>query len=689
MTSPSVSPTRRDEELVFNTRLTEPMLRYFEETFGAPALSELVADTETPLEMLRDPDQWMSTRQLLTLSRAMLQHSHDPLITYRAGLGVLHPRVLGASYYVLRAFGGPGLVYAKMTEFSHLSRITRWKRIEGGRGHVVLQFQVEPGHSDDILFCLNRQGGLAGVPQVFDLPLARVTQTKCIHEGADCCEYRVEWLPPPIGQGLLPWAALASVLTTGVLSAVYGFGSSIPPIAAYCSVGLLAANVGALRRQIGSAAAEQRDQLTAARALLDESLQRNRERLLLEKVDLATRRETEVVGLVHTTLNAIRNTLGYDRAIFLRVNSEQDRLIFAGGAGLDPDTLKLLGSVALMLNAAREDEFLFANILRSEAGMLVEDVGEFKQHINPRNKALLDRLGSTAFVAVPLRGPDGPLGLLVVDQVHKDRLIGPRDHQMLQQVGNLVGLALASANLVDSLRRERGVLHTALLLNQKISQYLPRAVVDRISAEPGVALQLGGERRRAAVLFSDIVGFTPWAERMEPENVVHFLNWYFTAMDAIVDETHGILDKRMGDGMMVVFLEGEGLDDPARRALVCGLRMQASVRLLNEDPSRPREQSFQIRIGVSHGEPVAGNLGSAQRMEYTVIGDTVNVASRIEGRCEPGAVLATEQAVLAAGPGVQVEPRGELTVKGRTQVVCAFEVLSVDSLPAAPAVPPT
>ncbi len=670
--------TRRDEELVFNTKLTEPMLRYFEERFGRAALETLVAGTDTPMDFLLDAEQWMSTKQLLKLSQAMVEFANDPFMTYRAGMAMLHPKVLGPTYYVLRAIGGPALCYSKLTEFTDLSRITHWKLVETTRRHVVIQFHVQRGHSDDLLFCLNRQGALAGIPQIFDLPLARVTQSQCLHEGGACCEYRVEWIPPSLGQGLLPYAALASVAATIVLTGMYGISTSLPLVGAFASIGLLAANVALLQRQINSAFDDQRDQLIAAKTLLDENIQRNRERLLLEKVDLATRRETESASLVDTALNAMRNTLGYDRAMFLRVSHEHERLLFAGGAGYTEEALRLLSSVSLMLNAPREDEFLFANILRSENGLLVVDVAEFKTHVNAINQALLDKLGSTAFVAVPVRGPDGPLGLLVVDQVHAENTLRPRDHQMLIQVGNLVGLALASANLVDSLRKERADLQRALLLNQKISQYLPRAVVDRIREEPGAALNLGGERRTAAVLFSDIVGFTPWAERVEPETAVQFLNWYFTAMDAIVDETHGILDKRMGDGMMVVFLEAEGLEVPARRALLCGLRMQAVVTALHAEPVKPRTEPFQIRIGVSHGEPVAGNLGSAQRMEYTVIGDTVNVASRIEGRCNAGSVLATEQAVLAAGPGVRAEARGELAVKGRSQVVIAFEVMAVE-----------
>ncbi len=676
--SPSLlPPARRDEELVFNTRLAEPMLRYFEERFGAAALDALVRDTDTPLSLLRDPAQWLSTKQLLRLAHAMVERSGDTLITYRAGLELLHPSVLGPTWYVMRALGSPGMVYERMTEFTDLSRITRWKRVEGSDRHVVLRFEVERGHHDDPLFCLNRQGGLAGIPRVFDLPLARVTHPACIHEGAAHCEYRVEWIPPPWGRGLVPWLALASVAVTLALTLARGPGSAALA-AALASVALLGVNGALLQRRNARVAVDQRDQLVATKALLDENLQRNRERLLLEKVDQLTRREVDRATLLDTALGAIRNTLGYDRAMFLTADRDGGRLRFTQGVGFDDESLGRLRPLSLQLENERDDELLFANLLQSESGALVADVGAFRARLNPQNQRLLDDLGSHTFVAVPVRGPDAPLGLLVVDQVDPDRTLGERDHRMLQQVGNLVGLALANADLVGSLRRERHVLQNALLLNQKISQYLPRSVVDRVSLDPGAALKLGGKRRRAAVLFSDIVGFTQWSERVEPESVVAFLNWYFEAMDHVVEEHHGILDKRIGDGMMVVFLEADGGVAPARRALRCGLAMQARIAALRAEAGRPREDAFQVRVGVSYGEPVSGNIGSALRLEYTVIGDTVNVASRMEGRCEPGSVLATEQAVRAAGEGVRAEARGELIVKGRSQPVVAYEILGVD-----------
>ncbi len=677
-TDPGAS-ARRDEELVFNTRLVEPMLRYFEDRFGADALAEIVRDSGSTLAVLRDPAQWISVPQLLRLSRAMVDRSGDPLVTYRAGLELLDPRVLGLTWFVARALAGPRTVYEKMTEFTpDLSRITRWKRIESGDHHVVVRFELENGHRDDPLFCLNRQGALAGIPKVFDLPLARVAQTACLHDGDPYCEYRVEWVHHARGAGVLPWLGSFAGIAAVPLALRGGAHPGAAIGAAVLAFVLFGVYTQVLERRAAHSAVDVREQLVAAKKIIDGNVRLHRERQLLEKVDLAARRELDRSALIATALDAVRNTLGYDRAMFLAVDDAQQRLVFAGGAGFAASALPRLRALSLKLEAPRSDELLFANILRSENGVRVADVAAFRQQINAANQALLDGLGSRAFVAVPVRGADVPLGLLVVDQVDADRTLGDHDHAMLQQVGHLVGLALANANLVENLRRERQVLQTALLLNQKFSQYLPRTVVDRIQLDPEAALHLGGQRRVAAVLFSDIVGFTPWSEVVEPETVVTFLNWYFEAMDRIVEETHGILDKRIGDGMMVVFLDADDREGPARRALRCGLRMQEAVARLTAMPERPREASFAVRVGVSYGEPVAGNLGSAHRLEYTVIGDTVNVASRLEGRCEPGMVFATEQALRAAGDGVRAEPRGELMVKGRSQPVSAFAILGVD-----------
>ena len=672
---PARQAADRDDELVFSTRLVVPMVVYFEQRFGVEALAAALGRAGVPLATLRDPAMWISTAQLLAISREMVAATGNPLLTYEAGLALAQPALVGPTWHVVRALGGPEFVYERLTEYTELSRITRWTLLERGPQRAVLRFDVQPGHRDDPLFCLNRQGALAGIPGIFDLPPATIEHPVCLHEGGACCTYRVRWAPRVRGEGMLPWAAVAASVASVGLGATAGLGAALG--AASAAVIVLALHARALQRRAVQVSADLRDEAVASRVFTEEYTRKLRERILLERVDALTRRAEDPVTLVGTALREIRNTLGYDRAMFLEVDAASGRLSFRQGEGFLPAVAAALGDLDLGLTADRADPQLFANVLRSGRGLHVEDVADFRGRLLPHNRALVDLLGSRAFVATPVATADGPLGLLVVDQVAPDRQLGPRDVALLEQVGHQMGLALANARLVARLRREREELRAALLTNQKLSQYLPQAVVARIEAAPEEALRLGGARRRAAVLFSDVVGFTPWAEVVSPEQVVRFLNALFAAMDPEIDRCGGILDKRIGDGMMVVFLEQDGGEPPARRALRCGLALQAAVVALNADPALPRSEPFALRVGVAYGEPVAGNIGSMRRLEYTVIGDVVNVASRLEGACAPGEVTATAQAVAAAGPGVAAESRGHLVVKGRQQPVEAFSIRSV------------
>lgn len=666
----------RDDELVFSSRLVAPMVAYFEQRFGAEALGAALGRAGVPVELLRDPAMWVSTAQMLAISREMVAVSGNPLLTYEAGLALAQPSLVGPTWHVLRALGGPQFVYERLVDYGELSRITRWAAVELGAQTATLRFEVQPGHRDDPLFCLNRQGALAGIPRIFDLPPAQIEHPVCIHEGGACCEYRVRWEARARGEGVLPWGAVGAVaLSLGLLGAV-GPGPALVP--ALFGVALLAMHTRALQRRAVRVSADLRDQLVAARGFSDGYTRKLRERILLERVDALTRRAEDAATLIGTALREIRNTLGYDRAMFLEADLAAGRLRFRQGEGFPVAVAEALADLDLGLDAGRDDPLLFANVVRRGRGLHVEDVADFRERLQPHNRALLDLLGSRAFVATPVSTADGPLGLLLVDQVAPDRSLGVQDVSLLEQVGHRMGLALANARLLDRLRRERAELAAALLTNQKLSQYLPPTVVERIAAAPEEALRLGGDRRRAAVLFSDVVGFTPWSEVVPPEQVVRFLNACFGAMDPEIDRFGGILDKRIGDGMMVVFLEDAGAEPPARRAFRCGLALQSVVARMNAAPDRARVEPFALRVGVAYGEPVSGNIGSARRLEYTVIGDVVNVASRLEGASAPGEVTATAQALAAAGPGVVAERRGHLAVKGRQQPVEAFCIRSVD-----------
>jgi adenylate cyclase len=163
-------------------------------------------------------------------------------------------------------------------------------------------------------------------------------------------------------------------------------------------------------------------------------------------------------------------------------------------------------------------------------------------------------------------------------------------------------------------------------MREVFGRYVSPAVRDRLLAE---APRLGGELRQVTVLFADIRDFTVISGKLEPQRLVGLLNRYFATTVAAVDEYHGYVNKFIGDAVMAVF--GAPLEDPehTRRALECARQMVRRIEALND--TGEMEVRLRAGIGLHTGEVVAGNIGAPNRFEYTVIGEPVNVASRIQG----------------------------------------------------------
>ncbi|MCA9638838.1 MAG: adenylate/guanylate cyclase domain-containing protein, partial [Myxococcales bacterium] len=156
------------------------------------------------------------------------------------------------------------------------------------------------------------------------------------------------------------------------------------------------------------------------------------------------------------------------------------------------------------------------------------------------------------------------------------------------------------------------------------------------------------------------------------------LNLYFSHMDPVVEAHGGVIDKRIGDGLMVVFTSsqrsGEGLAELQRRAVRCAVGMLTALPACNAQLGARGSEPIQIRVGVAGGPLVQGNVGSAARLEYTVIGDTVNLAARLEGQASPGCALIQEAVFAAGGAGHAPLSRRTIKVKGRVEPVAVVEV---------------
>ena len=213
-------------------------------------------------------------------------------------------------------------------------------------------------------------------------------------------------------------------------------------------------------------------------------------------------------------------------------------------------------------------------------------------------------------------------------------------------------------------------------LRKTFAHYLSDELVQELVADPS-RVSLTGQRRELSVLFSDIRGFTTFSERTDPEDLASFLNAYFTPMTQAVLDNSGYVDKFIGDAIMALFGAPVAREAHARDAICCALAMHAALESV-----RPRAESMGIElaigVGVNSGEMVVGNLGSESRFDYTVLGDAVNLASRLEGLTKRYGVFCLVGEATAREVAGEFELRSVdlVRVKGKGEPVELFELLS-------------
>lgn len=216
------------------------------------------------------------------------------------------------------------------------------------------------------------------------------------------------------------------------------------------------------------------------------------------------------------------------------------------------------------------------------------------------------------------------------------------------------------------------------LVKDTFSRYVTWQVAEEILKDPDKIVP-GGSRQEVTVLFSDIRGFTTFSETHTPEEVLSHLNEYLSAMVDVIFKYEGTLDKFIGDAVMAVFGSPIKHGDDPLRAVKAALEMKERLNELNKKWGREGKVPLEIGIGINTGEVIAGNIGDVRRMEYTVIGDNVNLASRIEGLTKNYGcpIIISENTYEKVRDIVKVRELGNTSVKGKTRGIEIFELLGL------------
>ena len=385
---------------------------------------------------------------------------------------------------------------------------------------------------------------------------------------------------------------------------------------------------------------------------------RSRKLTLLLDISQALSRHQGVDKLLEKVVDITFQVMNVDRVSVLMVEGEAEDLIprisrnrlgGEGGSRHVPQSIArraVSERLAILTdNAAADDRFRGKSILLQSV----------------RSAMCAPLLGSRDKM-----GEGRVLGLIYVDSQTATEAFSDEDLEFLIAFSGIAAIAIENSQLLDRIQREAVVL-------SNFQRYFAPNIAEQIAGQEG-AVQLGGTKRPVVVFFSDIRGFTPMSESMGPDDIATLLNEYFTEMVEIVFEHGGTLDKFMGDAIMALWGAPIAHNDDADRAMAAAIDMQSVLARLNVKWAADGRRRVEIGIGIDYYEVFAGNIGSDRRLEYTVIGDAVNTASRLCSKAGPGEIILSRRFYEELAKRPAVEELEALELKGKAEKVPVYRV---------------
>jgi adenylate cyclase len=279
--------------------------------------------------------------------------------------------------------------------------------------------------------------------------------------------------------------------------------------------------------------------------------------------------------------------------------------------------------------------------------------------------------GLRSAMVAPLVAQQNLAGILYVDNLEKTAAFTQEELNIFAVVASQAAAAIDGAITHTKLARQA-------IERSALERFLAPEVVELISANPE-EVRLGGANAKVSILFADIRGFTPLSEALPPERIVEILNEYFTRVTEVIFEHGGTLDKYLGDGLMALFGAPVSKGNDATNAVRAALGIQELMKELNQEGTTRGWPDLRVGIGVNTGVVTAGNIGSPKRIDYTVIGDAVNVSSRLCSNAQPGQILISESTVAEVDGMFQLKSLDPLQLKGKSAPMPVFNVVGLES----------
>ena len=354
--------------------------------------------------------------------------------------------------------------------------------------------------------------------------------------------------------------------------------------------------------------------------------------------------------------------------IFMVIDADYGFLILTGGTKGDeliPVVVKRRADGQGLREEIKASRTLINKVVHDKLALLTSDAMA-DARLEGAQSVMVQKIRSA--ICVPLWRKEEIIGVIQLNSVRFDSQFTQDELELLKAIGSQMAMVIEQAALNEQILEEER-------LRSRLERFHSPQVIDMILGA-GVEAKddvMEPKELTATILFTDIVGFTPLSERLPPREVNILLNRYFSRMTDIIFRHDGTLDKYIGDAMMAIFGAPLKKKDHAIRAIQAALEIKEQLTAMMENTSENKK--FDIRIGINTGRVVAGNIGSPKRLEYTVIGDPVNIASRLETIAKPGQILIGEETYRHVKNKFKIQKVGAKKVKGKSADIVVYEVL--------------
>jgi len=400
-----------------------------------------------------------------------------------------------------------------------------------------------------------------------------------------------------------------------------------------------------------------------------------------ETVDAGTdvsslERMNKVLFVLYEVSRQLNSSLDFDELLnkimdllFMVINADYGSLILLGeekGDDLIPVVMKARDDKMKAKSELKISRTIIDHVVKDQVALLTSDA---MSDSRLADAASIVTKGIRSAMCVPLWDKDKIIGAIQLNSMRLDNLFTMDDLELLKTIGCQMAMIIGQARLNQQIREEEH-------MRERLERFHSPQVIDMIikGSHKKQDDLMDAKELTTTILFTDMVKFTTLSETMHPREINALLNQHFSRMTDIVFDHNGTLDKYLGDGIMAVFGAPMEKKDDAKRAVQSALEIRKDFLAMMEDFSS--ETKFDIRMGINTGRVVAGNIGSPRRMDYTVIGDPVNTASRLESIAKPNQILIGEETYKQIkGKKFNTKKIGPTKLKGKKEEILVYEVL--------------